>query len=109
MGLTIVVGAAVAVIGFFASERSDAQEAPVRFAAKFQAAPMLRMRASARHNAFPSPASMTQSQQKLLKSTGDSSMKRLALAAMSKPTVRTSVVKMQVERWLTRTRQSWSK
>merc|ERR1712072_852007 len=92
--LTIVVGAAVAMIGFFASERSDAKDAPVRFAAKFQAAPMLRMRASLRHNAFPSPAIMTKSQQKLLEGTGDSSMKRLALAAMSE---RTSDVKMQVE------------
>merc|ERR1719482_976932 len=55
---------------------------------------MLRMRASARHNAFTSAASMTQSQQKLLKGTGDSAMKKLALAAMSQ---RTSDVKMQVE------------
>jgi hypothetical protein len=92
--VAIVAGAAVGMIGFFASERSDAKDAPVRFAAKFQAAPMLRMRASARHNAFPSPAMMTKSQQKLLEGTGDSSMKRLALAAMSE---RTSDVKMQVE------------
>jgi len=46
---------------------------------------MLRMR---------SPAIMTQSQQKLLEGAGDSTMKGLALAAMSK---RTSEVKMQVE------------
>jgi len=91
--VTIVAGAAIGTLGFFASERSDANDAHMRFAAKFQAAPMLRMRASARHN-VPSPAITTQSQQKLLEGTGDSSMKRLALAAMSE---RTSDVKMQVE------------
>jgi hypothetical protein len=92
--VAIVAGAAVGMIGFFTSERSDAKDAPVRFAAKFQAAPMLRMRASPSHNAFPSPAIMTKSQQKLLEGTGDSSMKRLALAAMSG---RASDLKMQVE------------
>merc|ERR1719305_1407577 len=55
---------------------------------------MPRFRASARHNAFSPPAMLTQSQQKLLEDTGDSSMKRLALAAMSG---RTSDVKMQAE------------
>jgi hypothetical protein len=95
--IAIVAGAAVGTMAFFGSERSDAKDARVRFAAKFHAAPMQRLRASPRHNALSSPAIMTKSQQKLLKSTGDSSMKRLALAAMSKRTMRTSVVKMQVE------------
>jgi hypothetical protein len=80
--VAIVAGAAIGgTFGFFASERSDAEDAPARFAAKFQAAPMLRPRASL-------------SQQKLLESAGYGSMKSLALTAMSG---RTRDVKMQAK------------
>jgi len=90
--IAIVAGAAVGTMAFFGSERSDAKDARVRFAAKFHAAPMQRLRASPRHNALSSPAIMTKSQQKLL--AGDSPMKSLALAAMSG---RVPDIKMQAE------------
>jgi hypothetical protein len=103
--ITILAGAAVGMIGFFASERSDAKDSLVsrdfsKAAAKFQAAPMPKLRASPRHNMLPSPATMTNSQQKLLEDTGDSSMKTLALTAMrfsNSNGERTSELKMQVE------------
>jgi hypothetical protein len=121
--ITIVAGAAIGVIGFFASDRSDATDQLVSFdlgcirehgmiadcevrrgfskaAAKFQAVSLPKLRASPRHNALPSPAVMTNSQQKLLEGTGDSSMKALALTAMrfSKSDVeRVSDLKMQLE------------
>jgi len=97
--MTIVAGAAIGTIGFFASERSDAKDHGFsKAAAKFQAVAMPRLRASLGHNALPSPGIMSKSQQKILE--GDSPMQTLALAAMrfsNSDSERVSDLKMQVE------------
>jgi hypothetical protein len=131
---TIMAGAALGMICFFASDRLHAKDAIVSFdlgcirehgmtadcevadnghsvyrdfskaAAKFQAAPMPRFRASLRRSPLPSPAMkpmmMMKNQKKLLEGFGDSPMKAVALAAFASGKSgagRTSELKMAVE------------
>jgi len=131
---TIMAGAALGMICFFASDRLHAKDAIVSFdlgcirehgmtadcevadnghsvyrdfskaAAKFQAAPMPRFRASLRRSPLPSPAMkpmmMMENQKKLLEGFGDSPMKAVALAAFASGKSgagRTSELKMAVE------------